>query len=193
MDGYRSRHNSYAHHGGLQSPQLPPPSQLHLSTDSSGFTRTNTLPPISNLQAPPSHHSSASNSNGLNGSSRSGYSYTNGNGVNGTNGNHHQQLPSLPASGAGSSWGHHRTSSSRDELHPSHYDHPPPPHRSDSSSSRSNGVKRESLQGPFDRNAPHHHSQQLVPETPISATGPSSKEQEDGMPATSDFVKKLFK
>lgn len=170
--------NSSRQHLFRQSPQLPPPSQLHLqSSNNSGFNRSNTLPPIANLPQS-NHHPSHSHS-------RSNYPYPSSS--SGNNGTH---LPPLPSP----SWGpanHHRTSSSRDELHPSqnphsHHQHhsqqqhsqAPAYHRSDSGRTEP-AVKRETLP------AQMHHQ-------PSQSQG-SAKEQEDGMPATSDFVKKLFK
>lgn len=207
MDGSgQYRTSSRHHHPFNHSPQLPPPSQLHLSStgadpSSSGF-RSNTLPPISSLQQQQQQQQPLANHH------RSSYSYTPS--TNGTaNGT---QLPPLP-SPSSSSWGHHhRTSSSRDELHPAHYPPQESPHQQHPQQQQqqhhthhrgdmpvrkdSGGVKREALPP-----AMHHHAEQhaahnghahqqaqqvQVPSTPV-------KETEDGMPATSDFVKKLFK
>lgn len=173
MDGGGQYSNSSRQHLFRQSPQLPPPSQLNLQpTNNSGFNRSNTLPPIANL--PPSNHHPHPRSN---------YPYP-PSASNGT------QLPPLSSP----SWGpgnHHRTSNSRDELHPSQNPHahhqlhsqqqhsqPPAYQRSDSGRIEP-AVKREMVPAQM-----HHQSSQ--------GQG-SAKEQEDGMPATSDFVKKLFK
>ena len=126
------------------SPQLPPPTQLHLGT-----FRNNIPPPISHIPSngrypPPTYtHPSLSSTAAPLSSSLS-------------------SSTTLP-------WSSHRTSSSRDEISPSlrHSD------------SRSKLV---------DRDPPHEHSSSASHDV-----SPTKHEGEDGMPSTSDFVKKLYK
>ena len=124
------------------SPQLPPPSQLHLPIASS-FARNNTLPPIPNLAPTPiaryppaSYHPSLAPAS----------------------------LPPLPPPSAPSNqlpWPNHRTSASRDDLYPPRQLDPPKPKYPDPDPPQQ---------------SQHDH-----------------KDTEDGMPPTSDFVKKLYK
>lgn len=129
----------------FQTPQLPPPSQLHLPS----FSRNNTLPPISQIpnsssRYPPNSYQHPSLSAGPHPAS----SLPN-----------NSQLPWPPA---------HRTSSSRDEISPAL-------RHSDSRSSLRDRDSRE------------------TPPQPQQDPTPVKHEGEDGMPSTSDFVKKLYK
>lgn len=123
--------------------QLPPPSQLHLPMPS--FSRMNTLPPISSMPSdsrypPPSYHPSLSPQTG----------------------------PPLPSSSSSHHpWPTHRTSSSREEVHPSR--------------------RRETKGKAVDVES--HHERGLS----VQPSQETSKDTEDGMPSTSDFVKKLYK
>ncbi|KZT02387.1 uncharacterized protein LAESUDRAFT_415034 [Laetiporus sulphureus 93-53] len=129
----------------FQSPQLPPPSSLHLSS----FARNNTLPPISHLPSnarypPPTYpHPSLSNTAA--------------------------QLPPPPLASSSTLPWPSRTSSSRDELSP--------PLRPLSDSRPAKRMEREDRQP-----APAPQQEHAV-----------KHEGEDGMPSTSDFVKKLYK
>ncbi|THH12549.1 hypothetical protein EW146_g7592 [Bondarzewia mesenterica] len=126
----------------FQSPQLPPPSQLHLPIASS-FSRSNTLPPIPNLAPnPQSRYPPASYHPSLQSNT----------------------LPPLPSSSSPPSqlpWPSHRTSASREDLY-------------------SPTRQQDSKPKPYDRESSNPHTQ-------------DHKESEDGMPPTSDFVKKLYK
>ncbi|THH20917.1 hypothetical protein EUX98_g8496 [Antrodiella citrinella] len=142
MDHHHYSASSSGQQRLFQSSQLPPPSQLHLS---SSFSRNNTLPPISNLpqsqRYPPptySHPSLASPSH-------------------------------LPWNTT------HRTSSSRDEISP-------PLRHSDSR------IKYPEQRSPRDPPTPR----QSDPPPPV-AQSVKNEAQDDNMPATSDFVKKLYK
>jgi osomolarity two-component system response regulator SKN7 len=143
---YTSRHQLF------QPPQLPPPSQLHLPVCSS-FSHSNTLPPISNIPS--------TSSQNIRFPIVSPYASS------------HNLQPSSPTSQH--AWPSvHRTSSSRDEIHP---------HHAHSDSSRHDpSVKRESGQPLAHPNDYQHQSHGK------DAGGP-----EDGMNSTSDFVKKLYK
>ncbi|KAF7796979.1 hypothetical protein EIP86_008168 [Pleurotus ostreatoroseus] len=134
----------------FQTPQLPPPSQLGLSSFAS---RSNTLPPLNNIQSPnaarypPPTYSHPSLSTTA------------------------ASLPPPLSSSSTLPWpSSSRTSSSRDEQQLT------PPLRSVDS--------REKLQREDSRDQPSQQEQQS---TPVKHEG------EDGMPSTSDFVKKLYK
>jgi osomolarity two-component system response regulator SKN7 len=144
----------------FQSPQLPPPSQLTLLAPS--FSRSNTLPPIPNFPSTSQPHRFPPVA-----------PYP----------NPHQTLPPLPSpppSQHQHTWPTlHRTSSSRDEIHPSQQHHRNI--RTDLS------VKHEQVSS----HRPSHHDLQQQQQPPVHPIKESNAE--DGMPSTSDFVKKLYK
>ncbi|KAK7694095.1 hypothetical protein QCA50_003671 [Cerrena zonata] len=136
----------------FQSQQLPPPHQL--PSYAASFSRSNVLPPISqlpqNTRYPPPSYSHPSLSNTA-------------------------PAPVLPGSSQ-LPFPTHRTSNSRDE----HSQISPPLRHSDSRSSF-----RDRVESPRDA---HHRQQPPQQESPMM-----KQEVDDNMPATSDFVKKLYK
>ncbi|KAG6331562.1 hypothetical protein ID866_7528 [Astraeus odoratus] len=151
----------------FHSSHLPPPSQLHLPPVSSSRSNINTLPPLnpSSRMSPYSHR--------------------------------HPSPPPPSSSSASIPWPStlHRTSSSRDDILPS-----------SSSSSSSPLHQQQHPQGiPHHQNASRQPDQarqlkreQLPPPPPPPAPPapppqPPQKDADDNMPATSDFVKKLYK
>jgi osomolarity two-component system, response regulator SKN7 len=179
----------YSRHPGqlFQSSQHLPPPQLHLPPPSS-FSRSNTLPPISNI---PSASSSSSSSHQNHRFAPVNSSYSGGSG----NVHHSSVLPPLPSpSGSSShSWpALHRMSNSREELHPSQQQQHQ--HQQDQRHSRGERddrpIKRESASS----QSVIHHEPQPPPPPPSQHHHTATKESnEDGMPSTSDFVKKLYK
>ena len=156
--------NLFPHNG-----QLPPPSSLNLPMPS--LSRTNTLPPLAGLShsqdaryPPHSYHPSLASPS------------------------HSHTLPSPSSSGHSAStsgpgpgtWSAHRTSSSRDESHPDM-------RRRDSKSSKASNDGTDGLREPTQSNNVGAGR----------APPPSASDQkdggDDGMSATSDFVKKLYK
>lgn len=147
--------------------QLPPPSSLNLPMPS--LPRSNTLPPLAGL----SHSQDAR---------YPPHSYH----PSLASPSHSHQLPSPSSSGHSAStsgpgpgtWSAHRTSSSRDEAHPNMR------RRGSKSSKASNegadGMQSQGASAPRSQNLP-----------PPSAS--DQKDGDDGLSATSDFVKKLYK
>ena len=140
----------------FQTPQLPPPSQLGLS---SFANRNNTLPPLSNIQSasryPPQTYSHPSLSNAA------------------------SQLPPPLSTSSTLPWPTHRTSSSRD-------DQITPPLRASDPQSR-DSLKRSDESGSARDPPPPQQQSESQQHSAVKHEG------EDGMPSTSDFVKKLYK
>ncbi|TDL24878.1 hypothetical protein BD410DRAFT_785604 [Rickenella mellea] len=140
---YHSSHHSRQH--SYSQTQLPPSSSLHLPMPS--FSRTsNTLPPLASIPLdsrypPASYHPSLSSPTG-------------------------HSLPS--PTGSHHPWPTHRTSSSREEVHPLR--------------------RRESKPKLMEHD---QHIERAPP--PVQVPQETPKDNEDGMPSTSDFVKKLYK
>ena len=152
-------------HQLFQSAQLPPPSQLHLPIPSSSYSRSNTLPPITHIPPAQQTHSFPS----IN-------TYHPGPAV----------LPSLPPSPTSQHpWQtQHRTSNSREEFYPqqpniprSEHARPPPIVKDEPNTAH--------------RPYPLHDPQPSSQHHPLPVK--ESASVEDGMPSTSDFVKKLYK
>ncbi|KAH8117110.1 HSF-type DNA-binding-domain-containing protein [Phellopilus nigrolimitatus] len=151
-----------------QGGQLPPPSALHLPMPS--FSRSNTLPPIPAMShapdaryPPPSYHPSLATP-----TSSAGGPLTS------------------PASAGAPPWSAsgHRTSSSRDEVHPGM-------RRRESKGKAIDGPgPSDSHREPQQGSSRHHQQQhqQLAP-----AQQDMQKDTDDGLSSTSDFVKKLYK
>jgi osomolarity two-component system response regulator SKN7 len=102
---------------------------------------------------------------------------------------HSAVLPSLPPSPTSQHpWQtQHRTSSSRDEFYP-----PQQPNLPRSDPARSSTVIVKDEANPSLRPYPvHHEPQPPAQHLPLPAKEPTAVE--DGMPSTSDFVKKLYK
>ena len=152
-------------HQLFQSAQLPPPSQLHLPIPSSSYSRSNTLPPITHIPPAQQTHSFPS----IN-------TYHPGPAV----------LPSLPPSPTSQHpWQtQHRTSNSREEFYPQQ------PNLTRSEHARPPPIVKDEPNGAH-RPYPLHDPQPSSQHHPLPVK--ESASVEDGMPSTSDFVKKLYK
>ncbi|KAI5122201.1 hypothetical protein M0805_002690 [Coniferiporia weirii] len=164
-NSHNSHQSHHPHHPRQQQlfsqgGQLPPPSSLHLPMPS--FSRTNTLPPIPAMShapdaryPPPSYHPSLATPTSSAGPLASPRS----------------------AGNPGSPWSTHRTSSSRDEVHPS---------------VRRRESKGKAIDGPSPSDD-HRESQRASSRHQIPPQDASAKDGDDGLSSTSDFVKKLYK